>query len=207
MHNEPIGMCHACYSSVIGKTSGTLKYMKKIIVISGAALFLAAGTSLWADDTGITYKQDPDEMYRASEISLGAFGMGTVNEHTLNEFTGENVKNHGRVGAGGDLEYFITRYIGVEAEAWTENTEHSFVDDVGGNLVGRIPISDTGLAPYVFGGAGHSFDPVVATYGDVGAGLEFRFRHNFGIFVDGRYVIPDRLGNYGMGRAGVRFAF
>jgi hypothetical protein len=180
--------------------------MKKTILISGV-LLLAAGTFLRADDTTMTYKQDPDQMYRASELSLGAFGMGTVGERTLDHFTGHNISQHGRLGAGADAEYFFTRYIGIEAEAWTENTQHSFVDDTGGNLVIRIPIGNIGLAPYAFGGAGHSFDPVVATYGDFGAGLEFRFARHFGVFVDGRYVIPDRLGNYGLGRAGLRFSF
>ena len=140
--------------------------MKKTILISGV-LLLVAGTSLRADDTtdtSLTYKQDPDQMYRASEFSLGAFGMGTVGERTLDHFTGHNISQHGRMGAGADAEYFFTRYIGIEAEAWTENTQHSFVDDTGGNLVIRIPIGNIGLAPYAFGGGGHSFDPVVATY-------------------------------------------
>ncbi len=180
--------------------------MKKTIILAGTILILTTGTSMSADDS-ITYKQDPDDMYRASELSLGAFGMGTVNEHTLNDVTGENVKHNGRLGAGGDVEYFFTRYLGVQGEAWSENTEHCFIDDAGGNLVLRIPISDIGLAPYAFGGGGHSFDPVSATYGDFGAGLEFRFTHSIGVFVDARYVIPDRLGNYGMGRAGLRFTF
>ena len=192
--------------------------MKKTILITGV-LFLAAGTSLWADDaatttttttttttfTSMTY--DPDQMYRASEFSLGAFGMGTVGERILDRFNGNNISRRGRLGAGADAEYFFTRYIGIQGEAWTENTDHFFVDDAGGNLLLRLPIGNTGLAPYALGGVGHSFDPVAATYGDFGAGLEFRFMHHFGVFVDGRYVIPDRLGNYGMGRAGLRFSF
>jgi hypothetical protein len=191
--------------------------MKKVIIIAGTTLFLSAGTSLWADDTQtivtnetqttVTYKQSPDDMYRASELSLGAFGMGTVGEYTLDHFNGHNISRHGRLGAGADLEYFFTKYIGVEAEAWSESAALHFVDDVGGNLVIRIPIGNTGLAPYAFGGGGHSFDPVVATYGDFGAGLEFRFTPHVGVFVDARYVIPDRLGNYGLGRAGLRFSF
>jgi len=95
----------------------------------------------------MTYAQNPDEMYRASEISLGAFGMGTVGERTLDHFNHHNISRHGRDGAGADLEYFFTKYIGIEAEAWSENTDHFFVDDVGGNLVFRIPIGNIGLAP------------------------------------------------------------
>jgi hypothetical protein len=179
--------------------------MKKIMIMSGTLLICMAGASVRGDET-ITYKQDPDAMYRASEFSLGAFGMGTVGEHTLDHFNGQNVSRHGRVGLGADLEYFFCRYVGIEAEAWSENPDRSFVNDLGGNLVGRLPIGNTGLAPYIFGGGGHSFVPVPATYGDFGGGLEFRFWQHASVFVDARYVIPDRLGNYGLGRVGLRFA-
>jgi hypothetical protein len=212
-----LGISHAKYLSVIEKQPREIDNMKKTTIITGTVLILAAGTSLWADDvqtqtqtqtdTTVTYDQKPDDMYRASEISLGVFGMGTVGERTLDHFNQNNISRHGRLGAGADIEYFFNRYIGIEGEAWTENTGLHFVDDAGGNLVFRLPIGHTGLAPYAFGGGGHSFDPVSATYGDFGAGLEFRFCQHVGVFVDGRYVVPDRLGNYGLGRAGLRFSF
>jgi hypothetical protein len=197
--------------------------MKKSIFIT-ATIVLSAAIPSWAQDAQtqtqtqtqptqtqsqsqtMTYDQNPEEMFRASELSLGVFGMGTVGERTLNHFTGGNVRRHGRLGLGADLEYFFTKYIGLEAEAWSENPNSDFVNNVGGNLVIRIPIGNIGLAPYVFGGGGHEFYSRVATYGDAGAGVEFRFCRHVGIFVDGRYVVPDHLGNYGLGRAGFRFA-
>ena len=149
----------------------------------------------------------PTEMFRDSELSYEAFGLGTVNEYTLDHLSGRRIEHHGRLGAGAGLEYFFIKYVGVEVEAFSTSTHHSFVDDLGGNLVLRLPIANTGLAPYAFGGGGHLFDPAPGTYADGGAGVEYRFTPAVGLFVDGRYVTTDRVGNYGMGRFGVRFSF
>ena len=100
-----------------------------------------------------------------------------------------------------------TKNVGIEAEGFSESTHHSFVNDVGGNLMLRFPIGRTGLAPYVFGGGGHEFEPTDATYGDGGAGVEFRFCPHFGIFGDGRFVATDTKSNFGMGRLGLKFSF
>jgi len=181
------------------------EHMKKTMVIAGTMAVCLAGAGVKADEDILTYNSD--EWFRAQELSVGGFGMGTVGERTLDHFDGHNITRHGRLGLGADVDYFFLRYVGIEAEAWSENPDHSFVNDVGGNLVLRLPIESIRLAPYAFGGAGHSFVPVAATYGDFGAGVEFRFTHHIGIFVDGRYVVPDRLGNYGLGRAGIRFSF
>jgi len=74
-----------------------------------------------------------------------------------------------------------------------------------GSLIFRLPIGETGLAPYAFCGGGYQFDPVDTSFLHAGAGLEYRFTHNVGIFVDGRWVWSDRDRNYGLARAGFRF--
>jgi outer membrane protein W len=74
-------------------------------------------------------------------------------------------------------------------------------------LIGRFPIGHGGLAPYVFGGGGYQFDVIEQWLGNVGAGLEYRFTRNWGVFIDARYVFTDETKNYGLGRLGVRFSF
>jgi hypothetical protein len=187
--------------------------MKKEITIGGTILMLAAWPVLGADEMSsnhnqsLSYDQNPSDLYRANELSLDLFGGDTLGEHTIDNLSGSRIRHNSRLSAGLGLNYFITRYVGVAAEAYTESTAHSFVDDASGSLIVRLPIGETGLAPYVFGGGGHKFDPVVATFGHAGAGLEYRFSKNIGIFVDGRWVWPDRAGDYFFGRAGVRIAF
>ena len=75
------------------------------------------------------------------------------------------------------------------------------------NLIARLPILDTGVAPYIFGGGGYQFDEVAQKFAQGGAGLEFRFARHVGFFVDARYVFADRTQNYGLGRAGLRLNF
>lgn len=103
--------------------------------------------------------------------------------------------------------YFFTRNFGVGADAYTENAGHSFVDSASGNLLVRFPLGESGFSPYLLGGGGRQFDPIELWFGQAGAGLEYRFCRNAGLFTDGRYVLTDGTPNYGLFRLGVRLAF
>ena len=150
----------------------------------------------------------PDSpFYRAQEISIDAFGTGSLREQTIDHISGARVDRNGRLGAGAGLNYFFCRYVGVGGDAYTENTAHDFIDSASGNLIARLPIGDTGIAPYVFGGGGYQFDEVSQKFAQGGAGVEFRFTRHLGFFVDARYVFADRTENYGVGRAGLRLSF
>jgi hypothetical protein len=185
--------------------------MKKHITIGGAILMLAAGTVWGADETNAvqspTNCQNPDDIFRANELSLDLFGTDALGEHTISHPSESRIRHDSRLGAGLGLNYFANRYIGIGAAAYTENTAHNFVDNVSGSLILRLPFDPIRLAPYAFGGGGHQFDPVDSNFAHAGAGLEFRFTHNLGIFVDGRWVWTDRDKDYGLARAGFRIAF
>jgi hypothetical protein len=150
---------------------------------------------------------DRSPLYRAQELSLGLFGSGALGQDTLDHLTGERFAHHLRLGAGADADFFLTRYLGVGVEAWSESTHHSFVNDVSGDLIARIPIDHTCIAPYGFLGGGREFEPVLQWDGYLGAGVEFRFCRHFSFFVDGRYVFAQTSQNYGLGRAGLRLSF
>jgi hypothetical protein len=158
------------------------------------------------NNTTIVHDDGSPSLYRDQEFTVDIFAGGTLNESDFNEF-GEQVRHDGRVGMGGGGSFFFVRNLGIEGEVYTENPDGHFIDEASGNLVLRAPIGETGLAPYIFGGAGHRFDPVSCTLGQAGAGLELRFCPNVGVFTDARWVVTDRMGNYGMGRAGLRLAF
>jgi outer membrane protein W len=150
---------------------------------------------------------DSSSWYRAGELSVGAFGTGSIGQQTIDHLSGSRVSNDVRLGAGAEVNYFFTRYFGIGADAYTENTDHFWVDSASANLIGRIPIGDSGLAPYAFAGAGHQFDNTEQWFGQIGAGIEIRFHENWSIFTDARYVFADKTENYGVGRLGVRFIF
>ena len=164
-----------------------------------------------ADDSTTATSQDNATpyypFYRAQEFSIDAFGSGSLGEQTIDHISGDRVEHNGRLGAGAGLNYFFTRYIGIGGDAYSENTAHCFVDSASGNLIGRIPIGDTGVAPYIFGGGGYQFDEAAQKFGQAGAGVEFRFCKHLGFFVDARYIFADKTQDYGLGRAGLRLSF
>jgi len=174
--------------------------MKKGIILAGVLLPMAMAYSSVAQSTD-------DRLYRDQEFSVDLFGGGTLNEHDVNHLSGERIRHHGRAGLGAGGNFFFLRYLGISGEVYSENPDYHFIDEASGNLVLRIPIGETGLAPYGFGGGGHQFDPFSDTFGQAGAGLEFRFTRNFGIFADGRWVWTEHYADHGMGRAGFRLAF
>lgn len=145
--------------------------------------------------------------YRADELSLDAFGSGSIGQQTINHISGSRIERNGRAGAGAGANYFFTRFIGIGGDAYSENTAHNFVDSASGNLIGRLPIGNTGVAPYIFGGGGHQFDEIEQNFAQAGGGIEFRFAEHMGFFVDARYVFAAKTENYGVGRAGLRLSF
>jgi hypothetical protein len=145
--------------------------------------------------------------YRAQELSIDGFGTGSIGQETIDNLSSNTVKQNGRLGAGGGLNYFLTRCIGIGGDAYTENTADHFIDSASGNLIARLPLGETGVAPYIFGGGGHQFDEVAQNFGQAGVGIELRFMEHAGIFIDARYVFADKTDNYGVGRAGLRINF
>jgi hypothetical protein len=148
-----------------------------------------------------------DQFYRADEFSVDAFASGSLGKQYIDDVSGDTLRHHGRLGAGLGANYFITRYIGLGGDVYSENTTGRFIDSASGNLIGRLPIGNTGLAPYIFGGAGHQFEQVQQTFGQAGTGVEIRITPNVGFFVDARYVFPDRTDGYGLARGGMRISF
>lgn len=177
--------------------------MKNKILVCGTILILAAAPALAAD----AVNPGGNEKYRAKEVSLDLFGSASVGQQTINNITGLRVNRDLRLGAGIGMNYFLTRYLGVGAEAYSENTAHSFVDSTSASVIGRFPLGQSGVAPYVYGGGGRQCDPTSLWFAHAGAGLEYRFTPRIGAFVDARYVLTDGTANFGLGRLGLRFGF
>jgi hypothetical protein len=193
--------------------------MKRKLIIGGSALILAVLPTMAQDNTNqnnvvanqnvtnVTYETAGEDLFRANEFDLDLFGTLALGEHSIDHLTGHKIYHNSRLGAGAGGTYFFCKYIGLEGEAYTEDTSPRFINDAGGNLVVRIPIPVIHLAPYGFAGGGYKWDPYPSSYADAGAGIEYRFMKNFGIFTDARWVWPDHIRDYFLGRAGLRFAF
>jgi hypothetical protein len=173
--------------------------MNKQILVGGTILMLAAKSALGQDNQS--------DLYRANEFSAEGFGSASLGKYSLDHISGQRVRENTRLGAGAGLNYFFTKYIGISAEAYSENIKGPFVDSTSANLTLRLPLGQSGFAPYAFGGAGRDFDPAKFWFGQVGGGIEYRFSPNIGIFTDGRFVEPQHTKYFGVARLGLRFAF
>ena len=184
-----------------------MKKNKQVMAVAILATLSAACCSSAADFTTNTEDSATSLLYRAHEFSIDAFGSVSFGQQTIDHLSGNRLSHDGRLGAGAGLNYFFCRHVGVGADAYSEDTTHRFIDSSSGNLILRLPIGETGMAPYIFGGGGYQFDKVQQGFGQAGAGIEFRFARHLGVFVDARYVIVQHTDNYAVGRAGLRFSF
>lgn len=170
---------------------------------------LAAAPGWSADE--VTYDQDSRDdqaqLYRSHELSLDLFGSASLEQETLDNLTGEGIENDTELGVGLGLSYFFTRNLGVGAEAYAENTTGSFVDSTSASLILRLPLGQSGFAPYAFGGGGYRFDLGELWFAQFGAGIEYRFIRQLGVFLDARWVLPEVIDDYGVARLGLRYAF
>ena len=169
---------------------------------------LAAKSAVGADATTNDQFQTSSrgDYYRAQELSLDAFGSAAMWKDSI-ENGGRRVNHDVRFGAGLGANYFITRYLGLGADVYSEDNANSFIASTSANLILRLPLGCCGLAPYAFGGGGRQFAMARQWFAQFGAGLEYRFTRNIGVFIDARVVVPDRTDDYGLARLGLRFAF
>jgi len=182
--------------------------MKNKLTLGGTILLLAAMPAWAADATATTPSgNNLDDTYRIGEFSADGFGSASIGKYTLDHLSGARIYHNTRLGAGMGLNYFFTRYLGLDAEAYSENGPGAFVDSASANLIVRYPVGDSGFAPYALGGAGYRFDDVTAAFGQAGVGMEYRFTPHWGVFLDARAVLPAQTRIYGLARLGVRFAF
>ncbi len=172
-------------------------------LFAGTVLVLTSALSLASAQES---SNSPDR-FAAKESSLDLFGSASAGQQTVDHLSGLRINRDLRLGAGAGLNYFFTRNFGLGADAYSENISHSFVDSTSMNLIGRLPLGNSGFAPYAYGGFGRQFDPAGVWFGQAGAGIEFRFTNKLGTFIDARYVFTDGTSNYGLGRIGIRCTF
>jgi hypothetical protein len=181
------------------KTKSAKQLMKNKMFVGGTILMLAAMSAWGAETVG--------DYYRSCELSVDGFGTASLGAYTIEHPSNNRIRQNTEFGAGAGVNFFITRNIGVGAEAYSENTTGTFIDNASASLILRLPLGQSGFAPYAFGGGGHQFDAAKLWFGQAGAGLEYRFSPHVGVFLDARGVLPNETKYYGVARLGLRFAF
>ena len=183
----------------------------------GAVLMVMAGTAkaahVWEDPNTwwsghFLYNTPNAPKYTASELSFDMFGSYISAESHFTDLFDTNIR-HGNWGGGVGLNYFFTRELGIGTDINIGDNRGNFVDQVMGNFYARLPIGNSGFAPYAFGGGGRSTDQVWEWLLHGGIGMEYRFNPITGIFLDSRYIWHTKDGSTDrlQFRAGLRLIF
>jgi hypothetical protein len=146
------------------------------------------------------------DRYTPNELSLDFFGSYLAGEKGLENLFDHNIR-HGVWGGGVGVNYFFTREVGIGGDIVIPDDGGNFINNADGSLILRLPIANSGLAPYIYGGGGRQTDPVWQWTAHGGAGVEYRFNPVTGVFADARYIWVKKTSDEIMFRAGVRFEF
>ena len=111
---------------------------------------------------------------------------------------------HGTFGGGAGVDYFFLPYVGLGVDSFGDS-KGDFFDNVTGNVYLRLPVAQTGFAPYIYGGAGEVFHPTGEITEDCGVGLEYRFSRRIGVFSDVRYIFEKKTEDSNLVRLGLKF--
>ncbi|HYG36860.1 MAG TPA: hypothetical protein VEC99_18855 [Clostridia bacterium] len=191
--------------------------MTKLITVTSALILLASAAKaahIWEDPSGwwdahFTYDQNAPK-YTAQELSLDLFASYINPERNFPDLFDTSIRE-GFWGGGVGLNYFLTRSFGLGADfnISSKTGDLDLVDQVTGSAILRLPLGNSGIAPYIIGSGGRSISPRYSWIYGGGVGIEARFNPTTGIFSDARFFWSERAteDNRLLIRAGVRLVF
>jgi hypothetical protein len=195
-------------------------FVLAVLVASAALAF--AGESEETSKNVVAPAPPPLSLYRSNEWQFDIFGAYAPSGPDSGRYLGDHAW-----GGGSAVNYFFTRYFGLglggDVLDGTGRRSGHVSGDFGLNFLARYPIGNTPWAPYAYGGVGGFVTGTDSRFngfgfrrnnddvffeGRVGLGVEYRFCSHIGAFTDGGYNFVDaNHADYGLVRAGVRFAF
>jgi hypothetical protein len=144
-------------------------------------------------------------VYKDKETTYDLFAGYLAAQHGFSQAF-ERYPKDGTYGGGIGVNYFSSQRVGIGTDISISNNRGAFIDSTTANLILRLPMG--GLAPYVFGGGGSSYEPSTQWIGQFGFGLEYRTKSRLGFFVDGRYVWGQKSdSDTSLLRAGLRLVY
>ncbi len=173
--------------------------MKKKCIM-GTIVGLMLVMSAAAQDTGWTerWRYDPNaDKFNAPDATLDLFGTWADRDR----FGGEDDSFGGGLGF---TMYFI-RFLGISADSYIEEWKWPYRANA--SLLVRLPLGQTGLAPYGFGGGGRQWKYIPQYTAHAGAGLQLKLNPHTALFGDWRRVFPEVTQDHHLVRFGLNLGF
>jgi hypothetical protein len=171
-----------------------------------AVVIATAATSFAGTDSKKVVAAPQQDLFRAGEFQVDAAVAGAAGKYN-------NTTRIGALGGNLGLSYFLTRYLGIGLDNSLGGTVggrgvSGALDNLQGQLIGRLPIDSLHLAPYAMVGGGATWGNNRGQgNGNVGGGLEYRINRGLGLFGDYRWLYGSNGLSENLFRAGVRFVF
>jgi hypothetical protein len=170
--------------------------LKRLMFVLASVIFLSWNTRA-ADSTGFSFESKPGDKYPANSWLFDLYSsVSIVDSKGSDDF---------RLGMGFGGNYFFTRNLGAGVEVPLRQFE--LPEEIDASFYLRYPLNDTPWAPYGFAGFGRQYKGNAQWKSYVGAGVEYRWNPNTGVFTDIRGTFPETTGDYAMIRAGLRLGF
>lgn len=162
---------------------------KTLLTLIGVAAFALATMAQPAPEP---FEPPTPELYQAGEFTLD---LGVLHTKPVERFSDafDRPLRGGDEGMLFGAKYWPSLYVGVGADfhaLWTHDYTPRgkvgpLIRDFNGSVYVRYPIGP--VAPYAYGGLGRDY--VLDEYTThAGIGVEWRFKGNFGLFTEARYV-------------------
>ena len=195
-----------------------IRNITKFICIAGVCTLSAISAKAqhaWEDPNGwwaghFDYAKNNADLYNPQEVSLDLFASYINPEGRIGDLFETNIRR-GFWGGGAGLNYFFTRELGLGADfnISSKPDDLNLVDQVTGNFIARLPVGNSGFAPYLIGSGGRGMSPRWDWVYGGGVGVEMRLNPSTGVFSDARFLWSDRTtaDDRLLIRAGVRLTF
>jgi hypothetical protein len=108
-------------------------------------------------------------------------------------------------GGGLGLTFFFTRVLGISADSYIEEWKLPYRANA--SLIARVPVGQSGLAPYAFGGGGRQWKYVPQYTAHAGAGVQLKLNAKTALFGDWRRVFPETTDDHHLVRFGLNLGF
>ena len=158
-------------------------------------MIVSAQSADWSERW--SYDRNAEDKFGAPDVTLDLFGTWA----DQNRFGAEDENFGGGLG----VTAYFARFIGLSADSWIEEWKAPYRANA--SLLLRVPLGQSGLAPYAMGGGGRQWKYVPQWSLHAGGGLQLKLNPYTALFGDWRRIFPEDTDDYHLVRFGLNVGF